>query len=72
MYKSKQLKGTTQGSAKSHSKSASAEVQAKTDGCIAVHRLIARLSWKHERYMAVNAYISCHLDEHLCCREATR
>jgi hypothetical protein len=42
-----------------------------TDDCLAVHPLTARLSRKQELYVAVDVYVSCHLDVHLCHREAT-
>jgi predicted kinase len=41
------------------------------NGYIAIHPLTARLSLKQERYAVVDAYVSCHLDVHLCRCEAT-
>jgi hypothetical protein len=32
--------------------------------------LIVRLSWKQERYAAVDVYVSCHLDVCLCHHKA--
>jgi hypothetical protein len=65
------LSVVTQGSAKSCSRSALARAGDGTDDRIIVHPLTTRLSRKQERYVVVDAYISCCLDIHLSHRWAT-